>query len=284
MKLSQQKLHLTTGTILIILMLVLAACANAQAETPPTLPAAPQTKLVISGSGGTSSLIKYLAEAYRQKHNDLTFEFISGSGTSGGVKGTLDGDLDLGAMARGPKDEELKAGIQYLHFATERIAFATSQDVTVSNLTSEQLKDIFLGKITDWSEVGGPAGAINLLVRDEDESNTQILREALFGDTPFPVSAAVFTSEGDLRKALVSANKAIAYVSYGGLRLEKVPANIVVFDGLDAADLSNEYPYSKPAGVSYLPANAPKMQSFLDYVVSKEAQALLTEQGITPAQ
>ncbi|MBI1877825.1 MAG: substrate-binding domain-containing protein [Chloroflexi bacterium] len=191
----------------------------------------------------------------------------------------MDGTLDLGAMARPPKDKELTQGIQYIHFATERIAFVTTQDIAINTLTSQQVKDIFAGKITNWSEVGGPDAAINLLVRDEDESNTQVLREALFEETPFPAGAVVFTSEGDLRKALTNSSQAIAYASYGGLRVEKVSANVLTVDGLDPADLSSNYPYTKPAGVAYIPANAAKMQPFLDFITSEKARELLAEQG-----
>jgi ABC-type phosphate transport system substrate-binding protein len=252
MKLTQPKSHFLTG-ILMILTLLLGACTNAAAESvsPPTAAPQEQVKLVISGSGGTIALLKPLAEAFRKEHSNWSFEFLSGAGTSGGVKGALDGTLDLGSMARPPKDEELAQGLKYIHFGTERIAFATSPDISISDLTTAQVKDIFAGKITNWSEVGGPDAPINLLVRDEEESNSQILREALFGETPFPAGAAV------------------------------LPANIVMVDGFDPADLSHDYPYTKPAGVAYIQANEAKVQPFLDFITSAEAKTFLAKYGIT---
>jgi phosphate transport system substrate-binding protein len=282
MKLTQLKSHFLIST-LIVLSLILIGCTGVAAQPASTPTVAPPVKVVISGSGGTATLLKPLAEAFRhQGHSNWSFEFLSGAGTSGGVKGALDGTLDLGAMARPPKDEELAQGLKYIHFATDRVAFVTTQDIAISALTSQQVKDIFAGKITNWAEVGGPDATINLLVRDEDETNTQILRKTLFEETPFPTGAVVFTGEGDLRKALTSSSQAIAYVSYGGLKLEKVPANTVVVDGLDPTDFSRDYPYTKPAGVAYIPANAAKVQPFLDFIVSEEARKLLAEQG-TPA-
>lgn len=286
MKFVQLQSHLLT-VFLIMLILVLTACGTAAAQPAVPSPAAPQEqiKLVISGSGGTATILKPLTEQFRQEHKNWSFEFLSGAGTSGGIKGALDGTLDLGTMARDPKAEELAKGIKYLHFATDRIAFVTSPDISVSKLTATQVKDIFMGKITSWSAVGGPNVPINLLVRDEEESNTQVLRKALFGETPFPAGAAVFTSEGDLRKALVSASQAIAYVSYGGLTLENVSANTVVVDGLDPTDLSHNYPYTKPAGLAYLPANEAKLKPFLDFITSKTTKTWLAEKGLAaPAQ
>jgi phosphate transport system substrate-binding protein len=281
MKLTPLKLHFLIG-ILIILTLILASCTSAAAGPAPVPTAAPQVKVVISGSGGTSTILKPLAEAFRQEHSNWSFEFLSGAGTGGGVKGALDGTLDLGAMARPPKEEELAQGVKYIHFATERIAIVTSQDISISNLTSQQVKDIFAGKITNWSEVGGPDAIINVLVRDEDESNTQVLREALFEEALFPAGAVVFTSEADLRKALTNSSQAIAYASYGGLKLEKTPVNVLVVDSLDPTDFSSNYPYTKPAGVAYIAANAAKVQPFLDFITSEEARKLLAEQGILP--
>lgn len=278
--------YFLTVSLMILIAVILAGCAGGAAAMPaPTPTAAPPVELVISGSGGTATLLKPLAQAFQQNHPNWSFEFLSGAGTGGGVKGVLEGALDLGTMARPPKDEEIAQGIEYVHFGTERIAFVISQNVPVSALTGQQLKDIFSGKISNWSEVGGPEAAINVLVRDEEETNTQILRKALFGDTPFSAGAVVFTSEGDLRKALAGSSHTIAFASYGGLRLEKVPVKVLAVDGHDPVDLNSAYPYDRSAGLAYLPSNAARLQPFLDFINSDEARDLLTGMGVNvPAQ
>lgn len=283
MKLTLQKSHFLIST-LIILSLILVACSSAVAQTAPTPIAAPQTTLTISGSGGTSSVLKFLAEAYKKQHDDLAFDFLSGSGTSGGVKGVLDGVLDLGAMARSPKDSELADGIKFLGFATDRVVIVTSADLSITGLTSQQVKDIFLGQISNWSEVGGPDAPINVLARDEEESNTQTLRKELLGDGGFADGTVVFTSSSDMNSAITQATKAIGFVSYSSVRLENLKAHTLVIDGQDPADLNSKYPYTRQLGVAYLPANAAKVQSVLDFMVSPEAQTLLAEKGIAPPQ
>jgi phosphate transport system substrate-binding protein len=281
MKSAQLKSHLLTSSLIIIITLILAGCISAAAGPAPAPTAAPQATLLISGAGGTSAILKYLAEAYRQQYNDLAFEFLSGAGSSGGVKGVLAGQLDLGTMSRPPKDSELADGIAYLRFGTEKIVVATSADLSITDLTSQQVKDIFLGKIKNWAEVGGPDTAISVLVRDEEETNTKILRQEIFGQAAFVTGAVVFTREGDLKAALASTPHAIAYLAYGGVRLEKLAVHPLVIDGQDPADLNGGYPYVRPAGVAYLPANAAKVQPFLDFITGPEAGTLLAEQGIT---
>lgn len=281
MKLAPQKPAFLMGLFITLVVVTLAACNNAAAQTRPTPIVVPQTTLTVSGSGGTTAILKYLAEAYNRQHNDLAFEFLSGAGSSGGVKGVLAEQLDLGTMSRPPKDSELADGIVYLHFGTEKVVVATSPDLSINGLTSQQVKDIFLGKIKNWSEVGGPDATISVLVRDEEETNTKILRQGLFGEAAFTAGAVVFTSEDDLKSALASTTHAIAYLAYGGIRLGNLKVNPVAIDGQEPADLNGDYPYTRPVGVAYLPANAAKVQPFLDFITSPEARTLLTEQGIT---
>lgn len=264
--------------------LALTACGSS--PTPQPIAASPtvvsRVNLIIAGSGGASTVLKYLADVYGSEHSEMTFEFLSGSSSGGGVKGALDGSLDLGVMSRPPRSTEVTSGIAYFAFAFDQIAIATSPDLTLTELTSQQAKDIFLGNITNWSEVGGPDANINVLVRDEDEANTQVLRAALFGEDSFAPGSVVFTSEGELRDALASLTNAIAFLSYGGLRLSNLNIPVLAIDGMDPANLTSDYPYYRPLGVAYLPANAAKIQSFLNFIASPEAQALLAEKGLKP--
>jgi len=265
-------------------ILTVAACGSAALETAPAPTTTPQVTLTISGSGGTSAVLKFLADAYRQQHNDLAFNFLSGSGSGGGVKGVVEGQFDLGAMSRLPNDSELAGGIEYLGFGNDKVVVATSPDLAITGLTRQQAKDIFLGAITNWSAVGGPDAPISILVREEEESSTLILREGIFGNGAFAAGTVVITSEGDMKKTLPKATNTIGYLAYSGVRLDNVPVHVLALDGQDPADIGGAYPYIRPLGVVYLPAQAAKAQPFLDFITGPEAQALLAGQGIAPAR
>jgi len=66
--------------------------------------------MTVTGAGGTTPVLNYVANAYNQKHSGLAFEFPKGSGSGGGAKGAADGTLNLGAMSRPPKGSELALG------------------------------------------------------------------------------------------------------------------------------------------------------------------------------
>jgi phosphate transport system substrate-binding protein len=269
------------STLLIVVALTLTACGSPATPTPQALP---KTTLTIAGSGGAASVLKYLAGAYGEQHSEMSFEFLSGSSSGGGVKGVLDGTLDLGTMSRPPKDSELASGIEYIVISIDRIVIATSSDLSINGLTSQQVKDIFLGNITNWSAVGGPDGAINVFVRDEEESSTQVLRKELFGDGNFAAGSVVFTSDGDLRTALSNTTNTITFLGYSGIRLSDADIRTLAIDGQDPADLNSDYPYVRPMGVAYLPSNVSKFQPFLDFISSPESYALLAEKGINPPE
>jgi len=270
-------------TLWMVVALTLAACSSVATQTPPA-PALPKTTLTIAGSGGAATVLKYLAGAYGEQHSEMGFEFLSGSSSGGGVKGVLDGTLDLGTMSRPPKDSELASGIEYIAISIDRIVIATSSDLSITNLTSQQVRDIFLGNITNWSAVGGPDVAINVFVRDEEESSTQVLRKELFGDEAFAAGAVVFTSDGDLRAALSDATNTITFLGYSGIRLSDADIRTLAIDGKDPSDLNSDYPYVRPMGVAYLLSNMSRVQPFLDFISSPEAYALLTEKGINPPE
>jgi len=270
-------------SMIAILVLTLAACSSAATKPTPT-PNLPKKNVAISGSGSVSTVVKYLSDAYGKKHSDLTFEFLSGTGTGGGVKGVLQRQLDLAAMGRAPTSEETAGGIAYLDVGLDRVAIAVSLDVPVTQLTGQQVKDILTGKITNWSAVGGPDATINVLVRDEADSATAVLRDKLLGKEAFAGSALALTSAPDMQAALSNMTRAIGFLGNSDLRLEKPKAHAVVIDGHDLANLNDTYPYPRPVGIGYLPANVAQVQPFLDFIKSAEGQALLVSAGISPAK
>ena len=265
-------------SVWIALALTLTACSVAQPTPMPT--PVPKANVAVSGSGSVASTIKFLAEAYAKKHSDLSFEFLSGTGTGGGTKGVLQQQLDLAAMARVPTSEESSAGMAFVGLGTDRIALATSLDVSIASLTSQQVKDILTGKITNWSAVGGSNATINVLVRDEAEASTQILRDKVVGKEAFASGALVLTSAGDMNAALANTTNALGFGSYTNMVVDKAKVRALTVDGHAPADVNdNSYPFTRQIGVGYLPANA-KVKPFIDYIASPEAKTLLASVGV----
>ena len=118
---------------LMAVIITAIACASQDVETVP-VPTEPSGAVIrISCAGGTTGVLKGLAEEYSKVNTDF---------------------LDLGAMSRKPKESEFETGIGYVTFAEERVAVVTSPDLPISELTVEQVRPIFSGKIDNWFFVG----------------------------------------------------------------------------------------------------------------------------------
>jgi len=109
-------------------------------------------KIVIAGSSSVTPVMEKLTEAYTAINPDVEIE-LQQTDSSSGMTSTLDGVCDIGMASRALKDSEIEAGLNGLTIAMDGIAVIVSNDNPVNGLTSEQVRDIYMGEITDWSEV-----------------------------------------------------------------------------------------------------------------------------------
>ena len=93
-----------------------------------------------------------LTEAYMTINPNVEIE-LQQSDSSSGMTSTRDGVCDIGMASRALKDSEIEAGLTPMIIAMDGIAVIVSNDNPVDGLTSEQVRNIYMGEITDWSEV-----------------------------------------------------------------------------------------------------------------------------------
>lgn len=269
-----QKPRFSIGA-LINLALMLAACGGTATETVPTPAVVPQTTLTISGSGTTSSILNGVKSACEADVPGYKLDILPGSGTGGGVKGVIEGVLDAAAMARPPKDEEAAQGVEYVEFGHSGVTVYAHPGVGVTNLTTAQISAIFSNEVTNWSKVGGPDLAIVLYVRDEGESSTKALRQLIFGDTPFPETAQVLTSQSYMQTAVAGTPGGVGYGSWPSALAAGTDVLPIALDGVAPGDAA--YPIVAPIGIGYLPARKADVQPLIDWLLSERGQAALRE-------
>jgi len=202
-----------------------------------------------------------------------TLKILPGSGTGGGVKGVLEGILDVAAMARPPKDEEAAQGIEYAEFGQSGVAVYTHAQVGVTDLTSAQVLAIFSGAITNWSEAGGKDQPLILYVRDEEDSSTQSLRDSIFGEIAFPEAAQVMTSQADMQAAVAGTPGSVGFGSWPAALAEQADVKAIALDGVAPGD--SAYTLTGPVGIGYLTADKANIQPLIDWLLSEKGQAAL---------
>ena len=109
-------------------------------------------KIVVAGSSSVTPVMEKLAEAYMAINGNMEIE-LQQSDSSSGMTAARDGVCDIGMASRELKDSEIEAGLVPMTIAMDGIAVIVSLDNPATGLTSEQVRDIYMGEITDWSEV-----------------------------------------------------------------------------------------------------------------------------------
>ena len=109
-------------------------------------------KITVAGSSSVTPVMEKLAEAYKALNSDVTVE-VQQSDSTTGVTSSIEGVCDIGMASRDLKDEETAKGAQGQVIAMDGIAVVVNNDNPVDDLTSEQVKDIYVGDTTDWSDL-----------------------------------------------------------------------------------------------------------------------------------
>ncbi len=110
-------------------------------------------KVTVAGSSSVTPVMEKLAEAYKALNPNVTVE-VNQSDSTTGVTSAIEGACDLGMASRELKDSETAQGAQNTVIATDGIAVILNKGNNVDSLTSDQVKQIFTGQITKWSEIG----------------------------------------------------------------------------------------------------------------------------------
>lgn len=109
-------------------------------------------KIIIAGSSSVTPVMEKLREAYLAKNPGVTIE-IQQSDSSTGMSDTIDGTCDIGMASRELKDSESEKGLTASVIAMDGITVIVNNDCPVNSLTSEQVKEIFMGNVVNWNEI-----------------------------------------------------------------------------------------------------------------------------------
>jgi phosphate transport system substrate-binding protein len=240
--------------------------------------------VILGGSGGGTTILKYVVAPFQSSPSAVTLDFLQGSSSSAAKKALVDGSLDVAILLSTNVISEQQAGFELLPLADDPVAFAVHADLAINALTTAQLRDIYLGQITNWRAVGGPDAEIVVLARDEDEGATKILRKAIFGDKPWAATAIVFTKASELIDAVKSTPNSIGFGSYCGFLISAPGLHTLAVETTHPRDYATGH-YAFPArtlALMYAPTRQQTLQPLLDYLKSDSAQSTMRQAGVVP--
>lgn len=244
-----------------------------------------QEKIVIVGTGDSQKLLRILARAFEEANPGTIIEVPESIGSSGGIRSTAEGKCDLGRVARTFKEKEKKYNLKYKQFAYSPIVFAVNSSVLgVDNLTTEQIVDIYSGKITLWSDLGGAKRKIYVANREEGDSSRTVLEENLAGFKDIETFAGkIVYSTPETVEIIAKHRNTIGYIPLSMVKGTDLIVMKVdgVYPSLENVQ-NGSYKLLASFGIVWKGNLEGLAKAFVEFLFSSEAQEIITENGAIP--
>ncbi|GAB4150195.1 MAG: phosphate ABC transporter substrate-binding protein [Cyanobacteria bacterium J069] len=251
--------------------------------------------LTIDGSVTMVSLVKRLQLAYAQVNPGLptTYGVPDGrpNGTNAGLQNLANGTVSLAASSRPLTGAEAQAGLVGVPIARDALAVVVGRDNPYTGgLTLDQLKRIYQGQITNWSEVGGPDLPIKVINRASDSGTQSFFKDVvLLGGNFAPDGPNFVTLPRDETTPMLRAlgNNGIGYSTVQQV-VNQQTVRIVPIDGVQPTDTASvrngTYPISRIIFLATKRQTSPAVKQFIDMALSSSGQQIVQQTGFIPLQ
>ncbi len=266
----------------------LAGCGGTTAPAGSAAADATLTGTVTyDGASSFQALVEAAAEQFMNDNPDVSITG-SGNGSGTGLTAVADGTVNIGnsdVFAETKLEADQAATLVDHEVAVVGMGPVVSLNVTVDDLTLEQLAGIFSGQITNWSEVGGEDAEIHVLNRKAGSGTRATFEAAVFGDdVPDFAGEAELDKSGDVQTQLGSTDNAISYLDFSHFDETKFKA--IKVGGVEPTSenvTDNSFPIWATEHM-YCQEDADEVtKAFLEYMLSDDVQgSLVEEQGFIP--
>lgn len=238
------------------------------------------SKVTISGSTSVGPIVEILGEDFESKNEGISIE-VQQIGSSAGIKNAIEGTSQIGMASRDLKDEEKASGLKETQIAIDGIAVITNKNNEVKDLTLEQVKDIYTGKITNWKEVGGKDAPIVVVSREDGSGTRDGFQENVgFESEELTKDAQISDGSGNIKSTVEGNENAIGYISFGYVDDN---VNALTIDGVELTTeniKNNTYAIARPfLFVSKEDNISEEGTKFIEYILSDEGQKIVEEKG-----
>jgi phosphate transport system substrate-binding protein len=246
--------------------------------------------LEIDGSVTMVAMIKRLQVAYSQVNPRIPTSYGvpdgKPNGSNTGIQNLLDGTVQLAASSRPLRAEELQEGLQPVPIARDAIAVVIGvNNPFQGELTLDQLKQIFQGRITNWSQVGGPNAPIKVYNRAPASGTSSLFRDiVLLGEEFAPDGENFVTFEQDVTTPILQAlgSDGISYSTVQQVENQQT-VRIVSIEGVSPIDReairAGSYPISRVVYLVTTQSTSPAVKQFIDTALSEQGQQIVERTG-----
>ena len=258
-----------------------SSTSAAAGSTASSTAAALSGNVATGGSTSMKNVIAALTEGFAEVEPGVTVSYDP-TGSGAGITGATDKTLDIGLSSRALKDDE-KADVEGTTIALDGIAIIVNNASKVEDLTVDQLKQMFTGEITNWSEVGGDDGEIVLIGR-EAGSGTRDGFESIVDVKDGCKYAQELTATGAVISAVEANPLAIGYASLSAVG---DTVKMVTVGGVECSEETvkdGSYEVQRPFVfvTNKSVTLSEQAQAFFDFATSADAADLIRTAGAVP--
>jgi phosphate transport system substrate-binding protein len=253
---------------------LVVACAPAPSASPDPLAGT----YTVKGGGAALEVFQALSDAFRNQHPMVRFIFED-VGSAAGMKLAASGAVDL-ATASATPPPDIASSVVLVPVGTSGTAVVVGATNRVTALTKTQVRDIFAGQMTDWSEVGGEAGKIVVVIREAGSALRSNFDAFFFGGKGSYAPDAIELSTGDeIIRAVTSRPGVISMVTISGSLLADRRIRGLTIDGIAPSKdniTAGRYPVVRPLFLVYSEKYVkPAVADFLRFVRSADGQHII---------
>ena len=287
-----------TLILFLLFSFLFVSCGSSSTDTTSDSPA---QYIENKGSDTIVNLALAWAETYQAEHADVRIS-VTGGGSGTGIAALINGTVDIANASRKIKDEELAEaqgkGVEPLEhiIARDAIAVIVNQENPVSELTLQQISDIYSGKITNWMDVGGEDRPIVKLSRETNSGTHVYFLETVLrlgnkeDKTLFSTDTLLLPSSEGIISEVRSNPNAIGYDGLGYVPEDLKMIAIAEEAGgayvLPAITTVNDKTYPIARDLYMYTEGEPTgvVKDYLDWMLSAEAQEIVAELGFVPVK
>jgi phosphate transport system substrate-binding protein len=292
MKPNGKAFRLVLKVLPILAMIAALGCGKESKNTGTAAtndPGKGEAKITIDGSTTVGPIAKQFAEYYMKQHPGVKIE-VNESGSGNGAKSLINSTCDIATMSRDMKPEEKNAakdkGVNVMEhvIAMDGIAVIVHPANSVAALTKAQVADIYMGKITNWSQLGGPDAKIVVISRDTSSGTYEAFGELVLKKQKMAEGVEYVTSSGAIRQRVMSTQGAVGYV---GIGFVDKSIKALVIDGIEPSAetvLSKTYPITRPLFMytNGAPKEGTHLQAFVKMYLTQKGREIIGECGFVP--
>jgi phosphate transport system substrate-binding protein len=264
--------------LFILLILLFAGCSSKIGDN---------VTITIKGSDSMLQLTENLANEYMKQNPGISI-YVNGGGTAAGINSLINGDIDICTASRNLKPEEAKSLAEYYRsvgffylIAKDALSIYVNPSNPVKYLSLENLRKIFEGKITNWSELGGKNQKIIPVIRNLNSGTHLYFKEHVLEADNYSDDAVVKPTTPEIIEYIEQNENAIGYGSMG------YQGNVfrVRIEGIEPSEenaRNDTYPITRYLHFFTTNVQRGAVKKFIDWVLSPEGQAVVKQSGFIP--